>query len=297
MSSTISLLRPLLVLGAFQDFLLAEGISLRPLALLVWKLGVREHHPDRVFTQTVTDLALENVVVGQWMEGLIKRQMDAPSTRGALRGAVPFAEGNAYLERVRDAVFQTVRILAAERTEALGPVGTPTLTVSFGARKVRLTAADRLSPRVRELHVEDPRVDPRSERALDWLDSLGSVQLTDRHTEGDLVTGHDEESLVPMSLFTSALREAKEFGFTDAYDPSDPGDIMELAEHLERSYNRALAYQLRAALQVHGTTLQARTYFLPDSDQFAAEEVAWHQPAVPGEYVGTTHLPWRSTNH
>lgn len=297
MSSTITLLRPLLVLKAFHDFLLAEGISLRPLALLVWKLGVKEHHPDRVFTQAVTDLALENAAVGQWMEGLIKRQMDAPSTRGALRGAVPFAEGNAYLEQVRNAVFQTVRILAAERTEALGPVGTPTLTVSFKTREVRLTAADRLSPRVRELHVEDFRVDPRSERALDWLDSLGSVQLTDHHAEGDLVTGHDEESLVPVSLFTSALREAKAFGFTDAYDPSDPGDIMELAEHLERSYNRALAFQLRAALQVHGTTLQARTYFLPDSDQSVAEEVAWHRPAVPGEYVGTTHLPWRSTDH
>lgn len=297
MTSIMTLLRPLLVLKACQDFLLAEGLSLRPLALLVWKLGVKEHHPDRVFTKAVTDLALENAAVGQWMQSLIQRQMDAPSPRGALRGAVPFAEGNPYLEKVRNAVFQAVRILVAERTEALGPIGTPNLTVSFKTRQVRLAAGDRLSPRVRELHVEDLRVDPRSERALEWLDSLGSVHLVDHHADGELVTGHDEASLVPMSLFTSAVREVKAFGFADTYDPADPGDIMELAENLERSYNRTLAFQLRAALQVQGAVLQARVYFLPDSDLPVTQEMAWHRPAMPGEYVGTTHLPWRSAKH
>lgn len=296
MTSTLTLLAPMMALHTLRDALADEmGRSLDHLAALVAEQKVKLSHPDRAFRHAVYTLSLEHSVVKTWMERLIQCQQHASSPVGALRGKVPFANSDAYLLRVRDAVYATVRLLIAEREEALGPVGRPRLTVSFKTRLPRLTPADRLPPSVRELLVESHQVDTRAEEALDWLDSLGVLQVI--NPQDAVVTSHDEASLIPMSLFQMAVREAQHFGLADVYDPADPGHIMELAEHLERAYNPTLAFQLRAALQVSGTTHQARAYYLPDSDIRVAEEVAWHTSSHPGEYVGSTRLPWKSAQH
>ncbi|MBZ9752181.1 hypothetical protein GO986_12390 [Deinococcus sp. HMF7620] len=296
MTSTLTLLAPLMALRTLRNALADEmGRSLDLLADLVAAQRVKVNHPDRAFKHAVYTLSLEHVVVKTWIERLIQCQQQASSPVGALRGKVPFANNDAYLMRVRDAVYATVRLLTSEREEALGPVGSPRMTMSFRTRLARLTPADRLSPSVRELLVESYQVDPRSEEALDWLDSLGVMQVID--PQDAVVSSHDEASLIPMSLFQLAVREAQHFGLVDVYDPADPGHIMELAEHLERAYNPTLAFQLRAALQVSGTAHQARAYYLPHSDIRVAEEVAWHTSSHPGEYVGSTHLPWKSAMH
>ena len=294
-------LLPTLMINAAVFAFLCEGMNrdLKPLATLVFRKGVSETHPDRLFTQAVVELTLEHEVVHHWMEPLIQTQLtaakqEASSKVGALKGKVPFAHGNVYLAKVRSAVYAAVRILANERAEALGPVGKPKLNVSFKSRNVKLRESDRIRPMVRALIVENHSVDQRAAEALDWLDSLGSVTIVDRQ-EGEITSGHEQDSLISMSLFHNAIREAREYGFADAYDPADYDHLMELASFLELNFNRDLAFRIRAELQAQGRTVQARTYFLPDSDIAVAQEYAWHQSSVPGEYVGTVHLPFKTT--
>ena len=271
----------------------ALGQDLRHLAYFVYANGAAVHHPDRVFTKAVIDLTLDHNSVNTWLERLIRRQLDAPSTRGALRGAVPFANGNAYLDRVRTAVFNAVRILSAERTEARALTSGTARSVSFKTRNVSLQAADRLRPMVRELLVEDFRVEQRSEDALEWLDSLGCVAVFDPQAEAKVDSGHEIPSLISSVLFAQAVHEAKLFGFADTFDPAEIDHLMELASILEQSYSRGLAFRIRAELHAAGSVIQARTYFFPDSDIAVAEEIAWCMPAIPDEYVGTVHLPYR----
>ncbi|WP_353540997.1 hypothetical protein [Deinococcus xinjiangensis] len=285
---------PALMVQAALAAFICEVLSrdLKPLATLVFYKGVSESHPDRIFTQAVIELTLSEYCVAIWMERLIQTQLAAAGAKGALKGKVPFAQGNAYLAKVRSAIYAAARILANEREEALGPVGRPTLHVSFKSRNVQLGPKDRLSPMVRAMIVEDYSVDQRSAQALEWLDSLGSVTVVE--SQGDMVSGHEQESLIPMSLFNNALREAREYGFADAYDPNDYDHLMELASFLELNFNRELAFRIRSEIQASGTLVQARTYFLPDSDIPVASEYAWHKPSEKGEYVGTVHLPYRS---